>query len=265
MKFFPTFWLVCTAVFSSQCWSAEPIAVIEFEFRLRSPVTPVEVNGVSLPLMLDLGGDSALSLTREEAELVNPLFEDETDKYMFATGEKHESRQLLLEQVQLGPLQFRDVIGREFQRPSFSPDNLPGHIGFGILGKYQILVDYPGRKISLFDADESSITSEQCEGGSVSELDVLDHTLRSHVSFGGDRTFLMAWDTGASHNFISPKLFAESQTPDFIIGDFSFGSMPIRHMEFRGAPFDGIIGHDFFKKNLVCFDFGRKIVAIRKL
>lgn len=244
--------------------SAEPVAIMDFEFRYRSPVTSILVNGVDLSLLVDLGGSNAVALTKEELLLTKPKFIGETGKHQFLNGETYTSRKFTLDSVAFGSVLLTNVLGREYFRASFSPKDLPGHIGIGILGQFQVIINYPEKTISLFKPTVPSITFNECNGGNISELDIFEGTIRSKVSFGGENNYLFAWDTGASHNIVSPTVFPESEIPDLIIGGESYGPTPVRHIEIEGAPFDGLIGYDFFMENLVCFDFERKLVAIRK-
>ncbi len=239
--------------------------MLDFEFRYRSPVMSVQINGVAMPLLLDLGGGSAVSLTQKELLLVKPTFIGKSNTYIFTNGEKFVSRHFVLEQVKLGSLSLTSVSGREFHRPSFSPSDLPGHIGFGILGQYQSVINYPQKTITLFDPDAPSVTVDECEGSSISKLDIQEHTVRSRVSFGGKESYLFAWDTGASHNIVDRLVYSDTELPNLIIGGESYGVTPVKQMSISGAPFDGLIGFDFFNNNVVCFDFARHIVGIKRI
>ena len=203
--------------------AAEPAAVIDFEFKHRSPVSSIQINDVELSLLIDLGGDIAVALTQDEMLLDKPSIEGESEKYQFMDGETKSARKFVINKVAIGSVSLRDVQGREFYPSSFAPKDHPGFIGFGILGQFQLVINYLEKTIAIFDSSDPSVTSNACAGGDVSDLDILDTVIRSKVSFGGDETYLFAWDTGASHNIVPQSVFPGSELPDFVIGGKSYG------------------------------------------
>src|SRR2546423_3380458 len=136
---------------SSAPSAIEPLAQLPLELRSGMPTTPVRIDGTQLELFVDLGGYSAIALTRAELERVSVRYLTDSARSTNASGDIYESRRFVASAVSLGGVLFGDLEGSEFVFPeAAAPPDRNGFIGFALLSRFLLVIDYPNRLLRLY-------------------------------------------------------------------------------------------------------------------
>jgi hypothetical protein len=186
-------------------------------------------------------------------------------------GNVLESRTFVVPQLKLGDLVLRDVPGTEaIYAPNFAPPGKSGHIGFAFLRNYVVVLDYGAKMMKLYTAGEEKLPRE-C-GEARAPLMIGEYGLQS-VALTDRGEIRIGWDTGAQTNAFTPATFSvpaeryvlgqEHEFRDFTLGQVKLGPLKVRTIDLQMPGLNGLLGYDFFASHVVCFDVGRKIVAIK--
>jgi hypothetical protein len=255
---------------------AAPVVEIPLEIRSGLPTTEVRVSGQPLALFLDLGAYLPIGLTAAEMALGNVKVSKGSDQQRNSSGTILESRRFVAADVVIGGRSFGDLEGGEAVYPrDQGPPDRNGYIGFGFLGRYLLVLDYPGHRARLYASGDREAFEREC-GKDAFPLDVRNGVVRSTVRTEiGDLTF--AWDTGTTHNFLRPAAFkstpysprtVDDGPPAVTLSTLSIGRNNYGPLEFRLLPFaapdvDGMLGAGLFERRKVCLDVpeGRGAVA----
>lgn len=241
------------------CSSQAPLAVIPFDLQRNLPMVEVDVNGISTRLMLDLGADVPIALTEKEIAAVGAQVLDERIKYGMADGSVFEVPLIQVSEVKLDTWTRLNVRGHLFRfRQGTYEDSRTGHIGTALFRGKLLVVDYPKRQFLVFPSD-SRIS---CPKNWV-DIDVSEGVPRIHVVIEG-KDVSLGWDTGSQHNVVRPGILENPSKVSFRLGNNIFEDQTFEIHELQGTPFDMVLGYEFFAENVVCFDFGKNKLAVRK-
>ena len=254
--------------------SAPPID-LPLELRSGMPTVTVDIGGKPLRLFVDLGGYSAVGLTSGELRQVHVEYLSESIRSTNAAGEINESRRFAVPDVALGGVSLGELAGSEF---IFAADAAPpdrnGYIGFALLSRFLLVIDYPSRSLRLFRSGEPGVLLREC-GPKTFEVQVVDGVAQSTAKTDyGWRVF--SWDTGSTRNVIRPSVVGRADTratmtreitsqrvTSFVLGGHEFGPQQFAVIGYPALGVDGVLGTDFFSSRVVCLDIPQGIGAAR--
>lgn len=271
----------------------EVVLPLKFDTGVRSPYglasTEIYVQGKRLPVIIDTGATKyGLVLTKKALQKIQIKM---TGKKIcsIATSGKHCEEEFIAPQVQIGSFTLQNVEGqvlsklwgssRGFKKTTASKDGL---LGFDFLSQFNVLLDYPHKRLILVNP---AATPLEYPLKNWVAIPYTGHLL-TQLRFNG-KPISVSWDTGAAPSVIRKnyaKAFSVLPCPskapyalfacDSIISS-SFttaaghrlpgiwfkltDNLPDRAI----APFDGLVGANFYANNLVYFDFAHHKIFVR--
>jgi hypothetical protein len=246
---------------------------IPIEIVSGYPVLVARIADRDLPLMLDLGGYEHITLTKEAMRVSGVVALSERDQHKDAQGNLIEAARFRVKELKLGDATFTDVDGHVAAFAAAypaAPIGNVGRVGRALLSPYSVLIDYAAGRLTLLPADARA-ERRGCRGTPVPFASDRDDTPASRAKTDlGTLTFV--WDTGTPRTIIRTSLVASGEdaperfrTTLFELGGTDFGPLdlePFAFVEPAGA--DGFIGGDFFATHVVCVDFARRRVLVRR-
>lgn len=224
------------------------------------PNFSADLEGHSVRLLFDLGGDAPLALTQAALDKLGIKATVPGHKVTDINGNTFESRTFEVARLQIGSAVFTNVRG--------SVDLHANYIGPSLLDAYQVVLDYRGRKMTLIPPGTQLIERAGCRGAPVP---FLEGVAKAQTDFG-DLT--LVWDTGAGVSFVRHARIDPSRvkvvhdavlTQLFRLNGADFGPLRFRVIEFSEPPgVDGFIGGNFFARHVVCLDFPAKRILIQR-
>lgn len=250
-----------------------------FPMMMRVPIIKIEIEGVVLKMVVDLGAGCDLMLRKEVLDRISDkLVLSEVD-YLDVLGNSYTTPLFQIPLVKIQDFEFSDLIALE-EKPDFIKNgsvankgiltarealrSTDGRIGLGMLCRYNILFDFPRgffmevKGIFPIGAHMVEIPFEVTECGVVFTID---------TDFGRRRFIL---DTGASLSFVNASLIKAGLEKEwvaginrykcrkFIIGEKDFGCRQLCLLNISERfenDFDGILGVDFFRDHKIYLDF----------
>jgi hypothetical protein len=253
----------------------QPLIQVPLELRSGMPTTTVSIDGIELNLFVDLGGYSAIALTEAELKRVAVRYLTESTRSTDASGDIYESRRFVAPAVSLGGVLLGDLEGSEFIFPeAAAPPDRNGFIGFALLSRFLLIVDYPDRSLRLYASGSREAMTREC-GDNSFEIDVVSGIAQSIADTDYGR-LVFSWDTGSTRSVVRPSAIGgrvRAGTPasetlpqrmaKFVLGSRDFGPQSFLPIDYRGVTVDGVLGTDFFASRVVCLDIGRGKGAVR--
>ena len=234
------------------------------------PYVKLDVGGQPITVRFDSGAwGSGVALTTADVERTTVTFTG-TTKWQNAMGTVLSARKFIIPEVHLGALVLHDVPGHEIVfAPDYAPPKNDGQLGFAFLRNYTVVVDFPGRRLKLYDAAEASLPPE-C-GTRVAPFEIGPAGLQS-VARTNWGTVRMGWDTAAQVSMLTPEALSvpdsrytlgeQHELAEFTIGNVKLGPLKVRSVKTQIPGVQGLLGFDFFNEHVVCFDARRGVVAI---
>lgn len=240
----------------------------------------VFVNTVKLRLFIDTGhGYGTVSLPPSVLNGIDVIYTGVTKENRDFKGTKYDSRHYLIPEIRIGSLVLNQLPGYEFLSRY---DDLGGLIGLAFLNQFNVLIDYPNRKLGLYRKDfyPDYLKSQGWMKVQLVPPLSLPVKLKNY-----EETFTFCLDTGAiavdkeKHSYgtirsesefgqlVQQKETVEPDPMDAdILGKFSSNQLrtpcnyPLAPMDFMLADYeypkrDGFLGHNFFSKYSVFIDF----------
>jgi len=253
----------------------QPLIQVPLELRSGMPTTTVSIGGTQLNLFVDFGGYSAIALTEAELKRVAVRYLTDSTRSTNASGDIYESRRFVAPGVSLGGVLLGDLEGSEFIFPeTAAPPDRNGFIGFALLSRFLLIVDYPNRSLRLYASGSKDAMTREC-GDNSFEIDVVSGIAQSIADTDYGR-LVFSWDTGSTRSVVRPSAIGGrvrtgapgSGTPTyrmakFVLGGRDFGPQSFLPIDYRGVMVDGVLGTDFFASRVVCLDIGRGKGAVR--
>ncbi len=242
---------------------------IHFKLVSRLPAVQADVDGKSLPLLLDLGGFASIALTTATLETTSVKYTGKSVQWRNAAGEVFATRIFSVNQLSIGKFKAEHVDGTAFQGHLVHP--LVGYVGFGLLRHYLLVFDYPDRELRIYSPASTGVIQQEC-GDHEFHFDIINGVVQTKImTERGELLFQL--DTGTSINIIRPsvvgmngKKFMPGDSYAFsklMIGKTNLGRTRIELKKFVAPDVDGVLGTDFFESKVLCIDPARHIAAIK--
>src|ERR1700676_1018060 len=172
----------------------QPLIQVPLELRSGMPTTTVSIGGIELNLFVDLGGYSAIALTAAELKREPVRYLTDSTRSTNASGDIYESPRFVAPGVSLGGVLLGDLEGSEFIFPeAAAPPDRNGFIGFALLSRFLLIVDYPDRSLRLYASGDNSF-----------EIDVVSGIAQSIADTDYGR-LVFSWDTGSTRSVVRPS------------------------------------------------------------
>ncbi len=177
--------------------------------------------------------------------------------------------------VSLGGVFLGDLEGSEFVFPeTAAPPDRNGYVGFALLSRFLLVVDYPARSLRLYASGSKDAMVREC-GDRTFEIDVVNGIAQS-IADTDHGKLVFSWDTGSIRSVIRPSAARMSvkagatlakapshRMTKFVLGKRDFGPQDFLAFDYRGVAVDGVLGTDFFASRVVCLDIGRGKGAVK--
>lgn len=267
--------MLVISILALDCVAADGATTLPMQLRGNMPIITATIDGNDVPLIFDLGDESALVLAQTVIDRVKPLPSSERHRARDAAGNVIQSGKFTLSRLQIGDAVFTDVIGRpDLHDPSYQAKEVgqQGYLGTALLKSYKVVLDYPRRKMTLISADSTKEQSAECKGTAVPFLPGWNGSpiTRATTDFG---ELTAVWDTGspvsilrkAQATKISASVLGESVTTKrLMLGEKDFGPLKLDVYDYaEPAGTDMFIGYNFFAHHVVCVDFPGKQFLIQ--
>jgi len=240
------------------------------------PVISVRIEALDVPLIFDLGDDSALVLAQSVIQRVKTLPVSDNHRARDVAGNVVQSTMFTVPRLQIGKLEFSNVTGRpDVHDPSYQATEVgqQGYLGTALLKTYKVVLDYPHRQMTLISPDSTAAESAKCQGTTVPFLPEWNGEAVTKVTTDfGELTAV--WDTGSPASILrtarAPKVSDSAMgdsmtTKSFVLGGADFGPLKLDLSDYaEPAGTDMFIGYNFFASHIVCIDFPGKRLLIQR-
>lgn len=249
-----------------------------FPLMVRVPVIHVEIEGISLKMVVDLGAGCDLMLRKEVLDRIENKRLSGEVQFLDVKGIYRTAQMYQIPSIQIGGVEVEDLIALEEEVDFLSGTMLSknahvsretascadGRIGIGVICRYNVLFDFPKK---LFFEVEGQIPLGDKVAAVPFEVNECGIILSVDTDLGVKKFLL---DTGANVSCIRKSLVDESLTTKwigglrryrsqkFMMGGSDFGGKQLclySLSEKFEDDFDGILGVDFFKKHKIYIDF----------
>lgn len=236
------------------------------------PTTQATIGGKPVSLFLDVGNYQVVGLKTAVLGRVPVRFTGDRESFGDADGHVVTSRVFHAEHLQAGALVATQFDGNELVGNS-GKAALPqdGLIGFGLLGRYQMVFDEPGGELRLYPSSAAGVLKAECgsEGGALRiERGVMVSDVRT-----GHGVFRVQWDTGSAADVLRPSAVAGRIKDADLLRRLTFRQFDVAGQpagphefvlrQFQAPDVDAVLGTGFFSKHVVCLDPSRGRVAFR--
>jgi hypothetical protein len=246
-------------------------------------VRPV-IQSRGFDLMLDTGaGQGTVTLAPAALESLDVSYTGKTLTLRDAEGNKYRPREFVIPSIRLGDLELTNVPGYENLT---SPPGFDGSIGLGLLGNFNVLIDYPVRAMTLYPKGTvpDFLSSEEwyrCEYAGGQQFDVRFAGLAGEYSLGldtGSGATAIPADSDLARDIIefygvaAEKVTVNQRTGeevyiynmDLYLDEYALGEHDCVITDMAGYMGNGLMGYDFFNRNRVFAAFDSKTFWLNK-
>jgi hypothetical protein len=244
---------------------------VPFVLQHDLPTAQVTVAGKPLSLVLDAGNYQVVGLKTAALARLPVTFSGDQESFADADGHVFTSRIFHAEQLVAGALVATQFDGNELVRGGKVALPQDGLIGFGLLGRYQMVFDEPHGELRLYPSSAPSVLKRECgsEGGALRmERGVMVSDVQT-----GHGVFRVQWDTGASADVLRPSAVAGRIKDADLLRRLTFQQFDVAGQpagphefvlrQFAAPDIDAVLGTGFFSTHVVCLDPSRGRVAFR--
>ncbi len=228
----------------------------------NAPVLTVMINDFPVPLWIDLGDSTPLTLKQSVLDEIKAVPTGDTVKMQGVDG-IFEVPTYKIPRVRIGDDVFTNVTANlDPSKDGFSR----GFVGSGFLKGHSVVLDYSHRRIVLLPGKSSS-RHALCRGTSVKFSD-RPAVWRGEAFTEADTDFgrvTLAWDTGSQMTLLNQSVSHATDrivSNRFMLGGRNFGPYSFGLLVATLPRFDGAVGDDFFLKHRVCIDYPARRVVI---
>lgn len=247
------------------------VTVVPIRLVGTDPVIEVKINGVPFNVQFDIGISSTVAIFPIELESIDKQRVGSTSSGLSMSGPTGKRPIYKVGLLEVGDIKFwqadvvEDFHDEEYQNWFSSRLDAHGFIGTGLFDRYKMVIDYPGKELTLIPPDAPTGQQALCEGIELPLVQGEDWGLISNVETDDGR-FVLVWDTGSPESGVLKRRTDLSNlnledgdiysTKQFIINDHDIGpeTLVVWDWSENSPPFDGFIGYDFFAENVVCVD-----------
>ncbi len=235
-------------------------------FVLNLPLIEAGIGDQVVRLIVDVGGHDNITLTAQALERLPMVARTGRSHVSFnAAGKATNDAEIIVPELRLGEVVLRDVTGHGVQLPEPIEHAADGYLGAGLLKRFRLLVEYPEAIVLLPAAAPGSDDGIDVSGWAALRIDGRRRT----VAAINGRAITAGWDTGASHTVIDDDLartlFGRERGGvecALTLDGHAFDAVEMRVIELRGSGVDVLVGHNFFTRHRVLFDFAGGIVYL---
>lgn len=254
------------------------------------PFTEVEIEGRIYFFEIDSGCDFPLSMRSDLLERIEQKESIGTGKWRDVKGNWYETPAYLIQQLNLGDLEFSDVLVQqedddflinttfgEWDDEDDEEESKQGTIGLPLLEEKNILFDF-SNYIFLVSNDFEQLEEDGYDLGSMIQVpfEAQEGIVFSVETDLGTQKLMI--DTGCTLNLVRASLAQGEDleegdlglplftTSQFILGGQDFGSMGLHLFDIASEfdEIDGLLGMDFLDQHVLYFDFENGVAYIGK-
>lgn len=267
--------LVLLLILSAERMAAAGSTTVPMQLLGNFPVISAQIEGNDVPLIFDLGDESALVLTQNVIDRVKTSPASEEHRARDAAGNVIQSAMFKVPRVQIGNIVFTDVTGRpDVHDSSYQATAVgqQGYLGTALLKTYKVVLDYPRGQMTLISPDSTKEQSAKCRGTTVPFLPDWNGSAftKATTDFG---ELTAVWDTGTPASILrkahAPRVDGSAvgqtlTTKSLVLGGTDFGPLTLDVYDYaEPAGTDMFIGYNFFANHVVCIDFPGKRFLIQ--
>jgi predicted aspartyl protease len=256
--------------------SAEPIR-LPVTLVGSNPVTTITVGDRPVQAIVDTGGGGAVTLSKDLIDSVGGVKLPESRVSNDAFGRESVNYLYRIPRITIGGHHFNDLtVLQALDHPAGSGPAVPSAIGRELLAKYFVVVDYAGGSITLWPPESRNANC----GRVVLRMHSAENDARlatGEFELQAGRVRLL-FDTGAQYSILSETVadslrlatIARGQTRFYQADKFSAAGQALDPLEFVILPAtppagaQGFLGVNFFAQNVVCLDYRRKEIRIKR-
>ncbi len=266
---------VLLLILSAERIAAAGSTTVPMQLLGNFPVISAQIEGNDVPLIFDLGDESALVLAQNVIDRVKTSPASEEHRARDAAGNVIQTAMFKVPRLQIGNIVFTDVTGRpDVHDPSYQATEVgqQGSLGTALLKTYKLVLDYPRRQMTLISPDSTKEQSAKCHGTAVPFLPDWNGSAftKATTDFG---ELTAVWDTGTPASILrnahAPKVNGSAvgqtvTTKSLVLGGTDFGPLTLEVYDYaEPAGTDMFIGYNFFANHVVCIDFPGKRFLIQ--
>lgn len=248
----------------------------------RTPVVVVEIGEEEVPLQLDLGSGTTLTLFPQVFDRIDAQPTGETHMSMGIEGVAMENPVYTIPIATLGDATFQDLEIRrddhseQHRRETIEYRGTYGRVGRGLFYEGKLIVDYRNEQLTIIPNDATDDHQKACTGVEIpleADKESLGLTTKVNTDIG---ELYAVWDTGARGNIMRKKTTDAAglsldardkyQTEAFEMSGHEFGPVRMNVWDIPVLPPDlhTILGYWFFADKIVCVDFPGKRLLIQR-
>ena len=239
----------------------------------RTPVIIVKIGDRDIPLQLDLGSGTTLTLFPEVFEQIDADPTGETRVSMGMEGIAMNNPEYTVPTVTLGDAIFRELVVRkddhseQHRVETIEHRGTYGRVGRGLFDTGRLIVDYERERLTIVPSGAPDVDQAACSGIEIPlETDKKELGITTRVQTDIGELFAV-WDTGARGNIMLKKttdaaglsLVARDKfhTEAFEMNGHDFGPVRMNVWDIPIFPPDlhTLLGYWFFADKVVCVDF----------
>ncbi len=265
--------LLATVIVAFECAAADRPVVLPIKLLGNFPVVNVTIEGKNVPLVFDSGNSGSVALTQAVLDAVKAIPTGQTSRGIDPKGNLITYPKYIVHRLQIGTAIFTEVLAElDVHDPSYQATQVgqQGFLGTSLVKGYQVVLDYPHRRMTLMPPGGPNDSSGGCTG-TVVPFSPQWHGEPATEADTDLGRLVMWWDTGSPTSALSKRFVqkAGSHLPEdtvtskrFSLAGTDFGPWQFDILDVSLPPgFDGFIGYNFFAKHIVCMDFpGRRLL-----
>ncbi len=284
-----TMLLSCLSLIQTETALAEVVLPLKFDTGNAAPygfpTTIISIQGQTFPIIVDTGGKKWGVMLREQA--IHKLHVQFTGKTICSqtTEGRICLKEIIIPEIQIGDYLVKNVHGTYLPKWWGHVENFKeteasrnGMLGFEVLSQFNFLIDSQQGRI-IFTKKDEKLTGYDIKNWI--SLPFKGH-LQTQLNLN-DKPIIFSWDTGAVPSIIKQSKVAISalcpKDSPFKGRVNCFYTTPTSLTTMNGknlpatwfmispipsfAPFDGLIGANFYQQNVVYFAMGEKRIYIK--
>lgn len=259
---------------------ANPIR-LHITFVEMAPVATISIGGRAVQAIVDTSAgdaDGALTLGHDLIEaaggvhLGDAVMNDERGRRLIRP-------RFRIPVVSLGGHTFHDVNAVEALSSADEKSPIPNVIGKYFLGEYFVVIDFAAATVSLWPSDTRNPSGVRCGRARIPMEPTREERLAVSVFDTPAGRVRLAWSTSSGYSVLAQTtanrlslatITHGPNSPSFYRSDtLSVAGREMGPLEFVVLPvqlpedFDGMLGHDFFVRHIVCLDYQRREIRVR--